>query len=306
MGLLFGPGFESPHLHDSMEPLVDLPGKNLMGKMKIQFTKMTGAGNDFIVIDDRENKLKSLSRLAPKLCDRRWGIGADGLILLRNHPRAYYEMKYYNADGSYGGMCGNGGRCIAYYAILHKIAPPKHDFVSVNHIYKAESLGNNKIALLMKDPTRIKLKQKLMISELNLNITYNFIDTGAPHVVIDINEFPRFTFENIELEKIGRLIRFHKEFKPEGTNVNIIERKGSRIHIRTYERGVEAETLACGTGSIAAGIIAHLLWEISSPAILIPKSKKTLQVSFTSNKGKISRVRLIGPAEVVFTGSIEI
>ncbi len=266
---------------------------------------MTGAGNDFVVIDDRKKKIKNPSKVARLLCDRKWGIGADGLIILRNHPDANFEMFYYNADGSYGGMCGNGGRCISFFAIVNKIAPKEHSFYSVNYKYTAKLSGKNQITLTMKNPSNIHLNQQIRLPEYPDPITYHFIDTGSPHVVIESEQF-RNHLDEINVVKIGRYIRFHSQFQPNGTNVNFIAKTDNSIAIRTYERGVEDETLACGTGSIASAIVSHLLWNYKQPVTIIPKSNQQLKVSFRNENNIIKNVKLTGPADIVFTGVIDL
>lgn len=274
--------------------------------MKIQFTKMTGAGNDFVVIDNRAKKIKNARSLAKRLCDRRWGIGADGLLLLEPSKKAAYRMMYYNADGSYGGMCGNGGRCIARFAVSLGVAGKKHSFDALDYIYTATVSGNS-VALQMKDPKKLKLDVVLPLD--NRKIKVHFVDTGSPHVVIPTSNLPGSLnpLEKVNVFDLGRKIRYHRVVAPKGANVNFIElHKGNSLKIRTYERGVEDETLACGTGSIAAAVIGSELYGLKPPVTIIPKSKSKLSVNFKRSGGHLFDVNLSGPAEAVFSGTIEI
>lgn len=274
--------------------------------MKIQFTKMTGAGNDFVVIDNRPKKIKSARILAKRLCDRRWGVGADGLLLLEDSKKAAYRMMYYNADGSYGGMCGNGGRCIAHFAVSLGVAGKKHSFEALDYIYTATVSGNY-VALQMKDPKNLALDVVLPLDGSKIKV--HFVDTGSPHVVIPTSNLPgkRNPLDKVNVFDLGRKIRYHRFVAPKGANVNFIElHKGKSLKIRTYERGVEDETLACGTGSIAAAVIGSELYGLKPPVTIIPKSKAKLRVDFRRNDRQLFDVHLSGPAETVFTGSIEI
>ena len=270
--------------------------------MKIRFTKMTGAGNDFVVIDNRDRCVKNGAPAARILCDRRWGVGADGLLLLEKSRKADFRMMYFNADGSSGGMCGNGGRCIAQFAVMKKIAPRRHKFEALDHVYHAV-VKASEVELGMKDPAALQLGRKILLDGKILAV--NYVDTGSPHVVVLRRELSREgSVASLDVTGIGRKIRYHEAFKPAGANVNFIEEAGANsVRIRTYERGVEAETLACGTGSIASAIIASRVWKMSSPITVIPESKKDLRIEFDDDGQQMWNVRLIGPAEVVFEGS---
>ncbi len=273
--------------------------------IKTAFTKMTGAGNDFVVIDNRSKKIKNRSRVARILCDRHWGVGADGLLLIERSRSASYRMMYYNADGSYGGMCGNGGRCVAQYAALHRLAPRKHSFEALNHVYNVD-VRKWEVVLTMKDPQDLRLHKKLVLG--SQTIDFSSADTGSPHVVIPTENLKHYctSLENLDVPKLGREIRSHEDFKRSGTNVNFIEKqRANSLEIRTYERGVESETLACGTGSVASALIASRLWNMRSPITVIPKSGHALRVEFDEAVDRLSRVRLAGPAKVVFEGNVE-
>lgn len=274
--------------------------------MRIEFTKMSGAGNDFIVVDNRDGHIKNGVSLAQQLCDRRWGVGADGLLLLELSTTADYRMMYFNSDGSFGGMCGNGGRCIAYYAYKQKIAADRHYFDALDFQYRAE-VRRNTVALHMKNPTSFRKDVVLQVSRRK--IRGHFIDTGSPHFVIHAKAVRpgRATLEKIDIESLGRAIRHHKLFLPGGTNVNFIElAEPNTVRLRTYERGVEAETLACGTGSIAAAVVGHLVWNLTPPISVMPKSGVSLEIDFKHGGDGVRSVTLSGPAKIVFTGTIEV
>ena len=273
--------------------------------MRIEFAKMTGAGNDFVVIDNRAKRIRAASKVARILCDRRWGIGADGLLLLEKSRVASYRMMYYNADGSYGGMCGNGGRCIAWFASMKGIAGKTHEFEALDHTYAAKK-GKNEVVLTMMDPRNLRIGDEILLNSGKLRV--NSIDTGSPHVVVSAEDLPGgVSLKDVDVLGLGRQLRFHSHFMPCGTNVNFVERAGrNAIRIRTYERGVEDETLACGTGSIASAIVGARLWNLKSPVEVIPKSDMPLRIAFSEKDGVIGHVQLAGPASVVYTGKIEL
>ncbi|HAL56179.1 MAG TPA: diaminopimelate epimerase [Bacteroidetes bacterium] len=271
--------------------------------MKIEFAKMSGAGNDFVVIDNRSGKIRNVKSLARRLCDRRWGVGADGLLLLEKSNKGDYRMMYYNADGSYGGMCGNGGRCIAYFAFRNEIAGTVQRFEALNHIYIAR-IKRNDVVLEMKNPRNLRTAFMLPIGKKRLKA--NYVDTGSPHVVILVSDVARnVSIEELDVVQFGRQVRHHDMFAPKGTNVNFVELgENNLLKIRTYERGVENETLACGTGSVASAIVASELLKLNPPIRIEPRSKSLLSVDFARSDRGICDVTLTGGAEVVFTGSI--
>jgi len=274
--------------------------------MLVEFTKMTGAGNDFVVIDNRSGKIKGGSRLARVLCDRRWGIGADGLLLLEKSRKAAYRMMYYNADGSYGGMCGNGGRCIAWFAVKTEIAPARHRFEALDYVYDAE-VRNKAVILKMKNPRAFQFGKQIKLDSRTLKVAT--VDTGSPHVVVEVGDVAKKKdlLSTLDVVGLGREIRYHMAFEPAGTNVNFIEAAGGNsIRMRTYERGVEDETLACGTGSVASALVSSVLWKLKSPVTVVTRSGRKLRVSFERKGEDFGNVKLKGPAEVVFTGSVEI
>ena len=273
--------------------------------MKIPITKLVASGNDFVLFDVKGRTSKiNFKALAKQICDRKFGMGADGLLVLGRSRRASAKMRIFNADGSEAEMCGNGARCVAYY--LSKNKPNSRKKITIETmagLLKAE-VDSKKVAINMTKPKGIKLDMSLRISKRTVKA--NFINTGVPHVVLLSDGLDRF-----DVSSLGRIIRFHKKFKPRGTNVNFIEPISSdRIRIRTYERGVEQETLACGTGSVASVIIYFLKLE---KAKLVKKTKsykinvetrsgEVLEICFDINKNRIENVWLKGKSKIICRG----
>jgi diaminopimelate epimerase len=265
---------------------------------KIRFLKMSGAGNDFILIDNRAKEyVLNWQLLAPELCNRRNGIGADGLLVIEQSDIADFKMNYFNSDGSFGSMCGNGGRCAAFF-IMELIGINNVSFEAINHIYRAKSLNNN-IQLQMSEPHSLILNHT--ISDLQADsIIYHSINTGSPHVVIFLKDI---TDNDSEIMDLGKNIRHHQLFKPLGTNVNFVQIFSDKsIAIRTFERGVEAETYACGTGSIASAIVYSILYAIESPIKVHTQSKEILIINFLKEGKSVKSVSLTGPARITFKG----
>lgn len=266
---------------------------------------MSGAGNDFVVIDNRARLVADGSTLAKTICDRRWGVGADGLLLVEKSDTVAYRMMYYNADGSYGGMCGNGGRCIASFTVMAGIAQKDHFFEALDYLYKAE-VNEAVVTLHMKDPKNLKMNIMLPISGKSLKS--HFVDTGAPHVVIPVENIAarKYPLESLNVNRLGGKIRHHKKFFPAGTNVNFIELSAdNQLRMRTYERGVESETLACGTGSVASAIIGNLLYGLKPPVTIIARSGSILTIDFKRSGKQFADVSLSGHAIATFTGEFE-
>lgn len=268
----------------------------------IIFLKVEASGNDFILIDNLYKKYNiDYCNFAVIACNRHKGIGADGLLILEPTEIADFKMRYLNSDGSEGGMCGNGGRAIAMYA-SHLLGKENLSFEALNHIYTTE-VKQNRVSIRMKDPIGLK-QNKIVYKDQELPIW--FIDTGAPHTVIFWeNISSEKSFSEFDIIEFGRNIRFHELYKPDGTNVNLVYLLGNNgIKIRTYERGVENETLSCGTGSIASAIISTLKFNLSPPIKVIPLSNDELVVDFSYDKGKISNVTLEGSVNIVFRGEL--
>ncbi len=268
---------------------------------------MSGAGNDFVVLDNRTGIVSDPKTFALNVCDRRKGIGADGLLLLESSNKADFLMRYYNSDGSYGGMCGNGGRCISRYAYSKQIVNrPEIRFEALEHVYSASILQDG-VRLKMKDPSDFRIGQVIHLP--GIHIRFHFVNSGSPHCIIflDENKDLASTFEEIDVYDLGKKIRHHSYFFPEGTNVNFVEKKDTNsFFVRTYERGVEAETLACGTGSVAVGLITNQLKRSLSPVTLYVRSGELLTVDFDqTSDGRYRDVSLSGSAHIVFSGIVK-
>lgn len=270
----------------------------------IHFTKMTGAGNDFVLIDNRSGNYSfDWTKLAPKICDRRFGVGADGLIILGRSDKADFKMDYFNSDGSFGGMCGNGGRCSALF-FMDDVNSNSVKFEALDFIYAAEAIADNKIRLKMKEPNSLRLNVEITL--MNEKVIAHFIDTSAPHTVIFLDDLPNTIKAEINqngIKRVGSLIRHYDKFTPEGTNVNFIEVIDAyNIIMRTYERGVEAETYACGTGAIASSVIASIVKNFGDMINVKTKSGETLTVRFDREGLNIKNVELVGSAKEIFEG----
>ena len=266
----------------------------------LHFTKMNGAGNDFILIDNRTGHVHLDRPQIARLCDRHRGIGADGILLLEkasNH--ADFRMRYFNADGGEAEMCGNGARCFARFA--NKVAGSKEkiSFETPAGVISAK-LAGDLVTLQMTEPTDLRLKTTLRV--MDENKTVHFINSGVPHVVISVLQL-----DDVDVQGAGSAIRHHKMFSPKGTNVNFLEKRGPKqIAVRTYERGVEAETLACGTGIVASALVFAATENAASPITVIARGGDELRVGFEKSDTAFRNVTLTGPAEFVFEGSIEI
>lgn len=258
--------------------------------MTLAFNKYQGAGNDFIVIDNRNNVFNPEdAKLVNNLCDRKFGIGADGLILINKIAGYDFEMVYFNSDGYVGTMCGNGGRCAADFAIKAGIAGKELRFMASDGVHEAIS-EDGLIRLKMKDVKGIR----------SVENNY-FINTGSPHYVLFINGLSNFDVFNE-----GKRIRWSKIFQPGGTNVNFVEFEENGIYVRTFERGVEDETLSCGTGVTASAIAAVLTGHLVSRPVNVRTKGGNLRVEFDIKGDQIINIWLCGPATCVFEGKIDI
>ncbi len=283
--------------------------------LKVKFVKMTGAGNDFIVIDNRVNQSLSLNvENIKNLCDRKYGIGADGLITISDSDKYDFTMQYFNSDGSTGSLCGNGARCaIKYVMDSERIKGLNIEFLSNDAEYSGSVIPVGQYRLNLNSPVDLKLDEE--IEAFSYKIKYDFINTGSPHVVIDIDSLmnikmsDEINFSDLNdfpVYKLGKEIRHNKNFYPQGANVNFLKFRDDKIFIRTYERGVEDETLACGTGSVAAAIIGSINHKISPPVQLVTRGGEKLIVDFKIDNDKYNDVSLTGPAVTVFSGEITI
>lgn len=255
------------------------------------FFKYQGTGNDFVILDNRKGEIAFSREQVALFCDRRFGIGADGLMLLNSHPAYDFEMKYYNADGGESTMCGNGGRCLVKFAADSGIIRENYRFLAIDgeHLASIESNGN--VALKMNDVATIQ------------NENGNFIlNTGSPHFVNLVENVME-----LDVVKKGREVRYSDAFSKEGINVNFVEvrKNGDGIIVRTYERGVEDETFSCGTGVTAAALVSHPAQE-GSNTVAIKTKGGSLQVAYEKTAKGFQNIWLIGPAVKVFEGRIEV
>jgi len=266
----------------------------------LRFTKMNGAGNDFILIDNRAGEIHLDRSQIARLCDRHRGVGADGVLLLEKASNnADFRMRYFNADGGEAEMCGNGARCFARFANKNAGAQRRISFETPAGVIAAE-LVNDLVTLQMTEPTDLRLNIDLAVGEESRIV--HFINSGVPHVVIPVPGF-----DDVNVCKEGSAVRRHKMFSPKGANVNFIKKLGpKKIAVRTYERGVEDETLACGTGIVASALIFATLENTNGPVTVIAHGGDKLQVGFDKSDNRFRNVTLTGPADFVFDGTIDV
>jgi diaminopimelate epimerase len=260
--------------------------------MQMKFYKYQGTGNDFIMIDNRLGFFpKESVALVEKLCDRRFGIGADGLILLENDSDTDFRMVYYNSDGNQSSMCGNGGRCLVAFAKSLGIINDKTTFIATDGLHHATILENGSVSLQMKD-----------VQEVKIEADYVFLNTGSPHHVTLVNDI-----QNLDIKKEGAAVRYSDLYGKAGSNVNFVSQLSeNNFRLRTYERGVEDETLSCGTGATATAIAMNATGKTNSNNIAIDVEGGKLKVSFDKTDNGFENVILEGPATFVFEGEIEI
>ncbi len=259
--------------------------------MKISFSKYQGAGNDFVIIDNHDKQISLTTEQINFLCNRHFGIGADGLMLLQHSDNADFEMVYYNADGNESTMCGNGGRCIAAFAKEIGVVQDEMHFVAIDGMHQATILPDGNVALHMQDVEVISFYEDGSV----------IMNTGSPHYIRWVKNV-----NQLDVFKEGRAIRNEQRFMPKGINVNFAQKQNSFIHIRTYERGVEDETLACGTG-VTSVAIASVARELGKFEIPVKAVGGDLSVSFTKDTAISAKdIVLTGPARAVFSGSIDI
>jgi len=262
--------------------------------MNLHFYKFHGNGNDFIILDNRDNTIKLSTSQINKLCNRRFGIGADGLMLLSVSEKDNFKMDYYNSDGNISSMCGNGGRCIVAFANLLGLAGSKMNFEAYdgihNAVIEAETIQSTEwdVSLQLADVAGVKTGNN-----------FYFLDTGSPHYVKFVEDVAR-----IDVAVEGKKIRNSNQFKPHGTNVNFVDFSKDDITVRTYERGVEEETLSCGTGVTAAAIAVSL--RTGQKSVSVKTTGGDFKISFDFKDDKFINVWLRGPARLVFEGNINI
>jgi diaminopimelate epimerase len=270
-----------------------------MAALSLTFVKASGAGNDFVLLDNMDHNLTlDQPSLAQTLCDRHLGIGADGMIVLEPSSRGDFRMMYYNADGSYGGMCGNGGRCAVLVALKRGLTSSTFSFEAVEHLYTG-SVRSNVVRMQMKTPYDIRRPVTITVGVSGV-YECHYLDTGSPHVVCFVDSVHR-----INVVEVGRALREHAAFAPGGANINFLQvTDGNTIRMRTYERGVEAETLACGTGALACSIVASRLRDVRSPVNVLTTSGACLTVHFARGPEGFTKLELEGPADILFEGKV--
>lgn len=279
------------------------PSHDQATPMELTFTKMNGAGNDFVLLDNRSLALNLTQEQIARLCDRHRGVGADGLLLVEPAQQngADFRMRYYNADGREAEMCGNGARCFARF--VNRL----HDFVLKGTIFEtpagligADFVGDQ-VRLAMSDPHSLALNETLTVRGRELVV--HSLNTGVPHAVVFVDDL-----DAAAVKEDGAALRYHERFAPAGTNANFVTiLEPGVLAVRTYERGVEDETQACGTGTVAVALIHHLLTGAPSPISVKVKDGDTLVVSFESRSdGLFEHVTLTGPGDFVFEGTISL
>lgn len=261
--------------------------------MTLKFDKYQGAGNDFIILNNYNGSYSRLSEEQIRgMCNRQMGIGADGLILLEPSDSSDFEMKYYNSDGKVSSLCGNGARCVVLYAHKKKIIGEKTKFNTIDGVHQAWLTSHEKIKIQLNEVKKI-LKHK----------GSHIVNTGSPHYVKIVDNI-----SDLNVKKEGSEIRYLKDFIPEGINVNFLQKKNnSNFLIRTYERGVEDETLACGTGAVAAAIVMHNIGEtLGNTNLEIDTLGGSLKVDFDFDNSIYKNIFLEGPAKFVFSGTYKL
>jgi diaminopimelate epimerase len=264
--------------------------------MQIRFSKYHGAGNDFVMIDDRDGQFPygTNVEVIKTLCDRHFGIGADGLILIKPSLIADFKMDYYNADGNIGSMCGNGSRCAVIFASAIELNFTGNKLEAYDGAHSFELLGDNRVRVSMAD-----------VKDIYMSGDSFLMNTGSPHLVVPVTNL-----DEMDVFHEGRAIRYSDEFAKEGVNVNFITAHGGVVYLRTYERGVEDETLACGTGCVAAAIACSVIIKNESTAkqeYAVKAKGGDLKVTFLRQPGSgYTNVTLEGPVEKVFDGTIEL
>jgi len=276
-----------------------IPTKTFNQQSSIPFSKYTGCGNDFVLIDNRENVFPyHESELIERLCDRQFGVGADGVILLEPSTNADFIMRIFNPDGSEAEMCGNGIRCLGKFLQELNIPGASFTIEVMGKSYPLTLHENGKVSVGMTVPSSIRWGIELKVDKKTYAV--DFLDTGVPHAALAVKDLDTF-----DLESVGPKIRYHKAFEPQGTNVDLYhvdDRDSSQLYIRTYERGVERETMACGTGATACAIIAWTKNQVDNPLRVQVSSGETLEFDISGTGGQIEQIVMKGPAEFVFRG----
>lgn len=266
----------------------------------LRFTKMNGAGNDFVMIDNRAGDVHLSPQQIAKICDRHRGVGADGILLIESAANgADFRMRYYNSDGGEAEMCGNGARCFARFVEREAGTQKKVTFETPAGVIGAQLQGEQ-VQLTMSEPRDARFDFEISAGDRKWRA--HFINSGVPHVVVPVSKI-----ESVDVKGKGAAIRHHAMFAPSGVNVNFLEKRGAKeIAIRTYERGVENETLACGTGVVASALIFAATEKMDGPIAVLVRGGSKLSVDFRRDGTRFRDVTLTGPAEFVFEGTIEL
>lgn len=267
--------------------------------LPIPFWKMSGAGNDFIIIDHRKPLIPGdrMAEFARLVCRRKFSVGADGLFLIEPSERADFKWRFFNADGSEAEMCGNGARCVARFAYMHGIAAARMRFETLAGIIDA-TVADTQATIRMTSPHSFRFDRQIEVA--GQMVMVHSVDTGVPHAVIFVDDI-----DTIDVVGMGRELRFHPVFAPAGTNVNFVGQTDGGFRIRTYERGVEDETMACGTGVVAGALIAAAKGFADSPVAMVTSGGIALTVQFTGTKGTdVDQVLLKGPAHLIYRGEL--
>ena len=266
----------------------------------LPFMKMSGTGNDFIIIDHRHPRIapEDMAEFARLVCRRRFSVGADGLIFIEDSEQADFKWRFFNGDGSVAEMCGNGARCAARFAYLKGIAPARMRFETLAGIIEAK-VEDVQVSVRMTTPKDFQLHRSVTVNGDSLLL--HSVDTGVPHAVVFVDDI-----EGADVDGLGRPIRRHDLFMPAGTNVNFVRKlSDSALHVRTYERGVEGETFACGTGAAASALIAALLDQVASPVDILTSGGERLTILFDLLEGpRADNVFLKGPAHVIYQAEL--
>jgi diaminopimelate epimerase len=269
--------------------------------MVLEFTKMNGAGNDFVLLDNRPRKIQISREQVVRLCDRHRGIGADGLIMLEPcaSGKAEWAWRFFNSDGSTGEMCGNGARCFAKFVAKKTGQHRDFTFETEAGVIRAELKGEL-VTVNLTQPQGLRLDERLDLKS-GAQVVHS-LNTGVPHAVLFVPDADKAI-----VQECGPEIRRHTHFAPKGTNVNFVQVLGpNRIRVRTFERGVEGETLACGTGVTASALVSSKVHGFTSPVRVLVQAGDELEVSFRTQDSSFADVRLTGPAQWVFDGKIEL
>ncbi len=270
-----------------------------IAQFPVPFVKMSGTGNDFIIIDNRQAVIarEALPEFAAKVCRRKFSAGADGLILIENSDQADFKWQFFNADGSVAEMCGNGARCAARFAYMHGIASARMRFETLAGIIEAQ-VADTQVSVKMTDPVDVQMHREIIVDDSPLLL--HSVDTGVPHAVVFVNDI-----DTMDVCALGSQLRHHEAFFPAGTNVNFVQELDGVFKVRTYERGVEDETLACGTGATASALVAAFLGHTTSPVEIITSGGDRLVIVFELKDGdSAENVFLKGPAYVVYKGEL--